>query len=103
MIHYTKMCCHHYSSVQERVRKLLIDYHNKVSLSLALTHNSITNILLTSLFNLLQRSCCEMMMSPLNRHVIDYDRPTLIAGIFLSIYRVFQIFMQPMTEHQFNY
>jgi hypothetical protein len=33
MIQYTKMCCHHYSSVQERVRKPLIDYHDKVSLS----------------------------------------------------------------------
>ena len=88
MIQYTKMCCHHYSSVQERVRKPLIDYHNKVSLSRALTHNSITNILLTSLFNLLQRSCCEMMMSPLNSHVIDYNRPALITGIVVSIYRV---------------
>jgi len=27
----------------------------------------------------------------------------LNRGIVLSIYRVFQIFMQPMTKHQFNY
>lgn len=103
MIQYTKMWCHHYSSVQERVRELLIDYHNKVALPLTLTHNSITNTLLTSLFNLLQRSCCKMMMSLLNRHIIDYERPTLIASIAVSIYRVIQIFMKPMTEHRFNY
>jgi len=29
-----------------------------------------------------------MMMSPLNSHVIDYNRPALIAGIVVSIYRV---------------
>lgn len=43
------------------------------------------------------------MMSPLNRNIIDYERPTLIVSIAVSIYRVIQIFMQPATEHQLNY
>lgn len=90
MIQYTKMCNHHYTSVQERARKVLIDYHNKGSRSHLYTRVPQTFTGFSLCLYYCEEVAVKMMMSLLNRNIIDYKRCDLIVSIVVSVYRVIQ-------------